>query len=325
MENLPVIDISSLINNKDIKQVAQQINEACRHYGFFYIKGHGISEILQQQLIEISQAFFELPEEQKMQISMDKGGRAWRGFFPVKGELTSGKPDLKEGVYFGEELPSTHPKVIAKTPMHGQNLFPSEFPELKPVVLEYIEKLTELAHHLMRGISFSLGLKENYFEENFTYNPLTLFRIFHYPPTNSKAKLEAPWGVGEHTDYGMFTILKQDEVGGLQVKSNKQWIKAPYVKGTFVCNIGDMLDKLTEGYYVSTPHRVLNETGKERYSFPFFFDPNFDAPIKNIDLSHLSNKATTQVTRWDETNLHEFKGTYGDYILNKVSKVFPEL
>jgi isopenicillin N synthase-like dioxygenase len=325
MNKLPVIDIAPLLLGKDTNAVSKQINEACRQHGFFYITGHEISDELQNEIVKLSKLFFDLPDDKKMKISMDKGGRAWRGFFPIKGELTSGKPDLKEGIYFGEELTATNPKVLAKTPMHGQNIFPIEFPELKPVVLEYMEKLTELGHHLMRGISLSLGLDENYFNAHFTHNPLTLFRIFHYPPNNTQIKKDAPWGVGEHTDYGMFTILKQDEVGGLQVKSNGEWINAPYIKDTFVCNIGDMLDKLTEGYYVSTPHRVLNETGKERYSFPFFFDPNFDAPIKNIDLSHIANVTTQKVNRWDETNLHEFKGTYGDYILNKVSKVFPEL
>lgn len=325
MQKLPVIDVSPLINGGDIKEVAKQINEACTQFGFFYIKGHGISSALQKELEEISERFFALSESEKMEISMDKGGKAWRGFFPVKGELTSGKPDLKEGIYFGEELDDNHQKVQQKTAMHGQNIFPKQFPEMKPIVLEYIEKLTELGHYLMRGISASLGLNENYFNSHFTTNPLVLFRIFHYPPTNSDLKQVAPWGVGEHTDYGVFTILKQDEVGGLQVKSNDKWIEAPYIKDTFVCNIGDMLDKLTGGYYISTPHRVLNETGKERYSFPFFFDPNFDAKMNNIDLNHLSNTQQKQVNRWDNTNLQDFNGTYGEYILNKVSKVFPEL
>lgn len=325
MQKLPVIDVSPLINGGDIKEVAKQINEACTQFGFFYIKGHGISSVLQKELEEISERFFALSESEKMEISMDKGGKAWRGFFPVKGELTSGKPDLKEGIYFGEELDTNHQKVQQKTPMHGQNIFPAQFPEMKPIVLEYIEKLAELGHHLMRGISASLGLNENYFNSHFTTNPLVLFRIFHYPPTNNDLKQVAPWGVGEHTDYGVFTILKQDEVGGLQVKSNDKWIEAPYIKDTFVCNIGDMLDKLTGGYYISTPHRVLNETGKERYSFPFFFDPNFDAKMNNIDLSHLPNAQQKQVNRWDNTNLQDFNGTYGEYILNKVSKVFPEL
>jgi isopenicillin N synthase-like dioxygenase len=325
MEKLPVIDISPLIQGGNVNEVAKQINQACTQYGFFYIKGHGFSTELQQELEKLSEQFFALPESQKKEISMDKGGRAWRGFFPVKGELTSGKPDLKEGIYFGEELSQDHPKVKGNVAMHGQNIFPDEFPELKPVVLAYMQKLTELGHHLMRGISLSLGLAEDYFNTHFTHNPLILFRIFHYPPTTIETKQVAPWGVGEHTDYGVFTILKQDEVGGLQVKSNDQWINAPYIKDTFVCNIGDMLDKLTGGYYISTPHRVLNETGKERYSFPFFFDPNFDAQMKNIGLSHLPNATTKQVKRWDNTNLHEFKGTYGEYILNKVSKVFPEL
>ena len=209
--------------------------------------------------------------------------------------------------------------------MHGKNLFPERIAEMKTIVLDYMRELTTLGHRLMKLISLSLNLPENYIFDHFTNEPFTLFRIFHYPSTSKKIKREAPWGVGEHTDYGLLTILKQDEIGGLQIKSNNQWIDAPYIPNTFVCNIGDMLEKLTGGYYISTPHRVLNESGKDRYSYPFFFDPNFDSELKPINTSSLSNKKAIQPKRWDGLNLSDVSGTYGEYILNKVGKVFPEL
>ncbi|MEZ5024186.1 MAG: 2-oxoglutarate and iron-dependent oxygenase domain-containing protein [Chitinophagales bacterium] len=126
MLEIPVIDIGDLINNeKDLQSIASQIGQACRSYGFFYITNHGIDIKLQEQLENLSHQFFALPLSEKMKIHMSLGGSAWRGFFPVGEELTSGKPDQKEGLYFGEELMETHPLVKSKTPLHGQNLFPN--------------------------------------------------------------------------------------------------------------------------------------------------------------------------------------------------------
>jgi isopenicillin N synthase-like dioxygenase len=131
------------------------------------------------------------------------------------------------------------------------------------------------------------------------------------------------WGVGEHTDYGLLTLLAQDELGGLKVKTARGWIDAPPIEGTLVCNIGDMLDRLTGGQYRSTPHRAKNVSGRGRLSFPFFFDPDFDAEI--VPLPGFALTADDRDTRWDKASVHDFSGTYGDYLLSKVSKVFPEL
>jgi isopenicillin N synthase-like dioxygenase len=188
-----------------------------------------------------------------------------------------------------------------------------------------MEQLTKLGHVLMQGISLSLGFDENYINQHFTSNPLILFRIFHYPPNSNLNSDETLWGVGEHTDYGLLTILKQDDVGGLQIKVNSQWIDAPYIPNTFVCNIGDMLEILTKGLFKSTPHRVLNTSGKSRLSFPFFFDPSFSAKIVPLPIKDLENTDLQNTKRWDLANLHEFKGTYEDYITKKVAKVFPDL
>lgn len=320
MTNIPLIDLS-----KSEEHISKKIHDACIEHGFFYIKNHGIDIQLQNSLEKLAALFFDLPLEKKMEISMKKGGKAWRGYFPLLDELTSNKPDLKEGIYFGEELADNHPKVIEGVPMHGKNLFPNQPPELRNIVLNYMDEMTNLGHRMMQSISLSLGLDKNYFKQNYTDNPFVLFRIFHYPPSATDVEQKTSWGVGEHTDYGLLTILKQDEVGGLQVKSKNSWIDAPYIENTFICNIGDMLDKLTGGYYVSTPHRVKNVTNNNRYSYPFFFDPNFDAKLNPINLGHLNHSFTTTQKRWDNSNIHDFEGTYGDYILNKVAKVFPEL
>lgn len=147
-----------------------------------------------------------------------------------------------------------------------------------------------------------------------------LFRIFHYPP---QPPGDDGWGVGEHTDYGLLTLLAQDENAGLQVHTPNHWVPAPPIAGTLVCNIGDMLDRLTGGYDRSTPHRVRNQTGRERLSYPFFFDPDFTAEISPLPGRAADGEGGRP--RWDGADAHAFAGTYGDYLLSKVGKVFPDL
>src|SRR5438093_1107859 len=175
------------------------------------------------------------------------------------------------------------------------------------------------------GVSTDLQerLEPSYFADRYTRDPLVLFRIFNYPSTRDEPPDEETWGVGEHTDYGLLTILRQDDAGGLQVKSPGGWLDAPPIPNAFVCNIGDMLDRMTGGFYRSTPHRVRNPSRRARLSFPFFFDPNVDAEVKPIDPG--SVVIDDKDERWDRSSVHEFRGTYGDYLLAKVLKVFPEL
>jgi len=320
--NVPIVDVSELVaGTPGQSAVAERLGQACRESGFFYVVGHGVDEGLQARLRALSREFFTQDVDAKLRIRMALGGRAWRGYFRVGDELTSGKPDQKEGLYFGTELSADHPLVQAGTPMHGPNLFPAEPAGLREAVLEYMAALTRLGHRLMAGLALSLGLEESYFADRTTGEPLTLFRIFNYPPPSDPGL----WGVGEHTDYGLLTILLQDDAGGLEVRSRSGWVAAPPVPGSFVCNIGDMLDRMTKGVFRSTPHRVRNPAPRARLSFPFFFDPGFFTRVQPIDLPGVEASPDDQDERWDHANVHAFQGTYGEYLLNKVGKVFPEL
>lgn len=320
VQRLPVIDVSPLLSGGEParRSAAEDIGAACRDLGFFYAAGHAIAPEALEKLADASHRFFALPHDEKMKIAMALGGRAWRGFFPVGGELTSGKPDIKEGLYFGEELEPDDPRVKAGLPLHGGNLFPDAVPELRGLVLDFMRDAERSAHAIMEGVALSLGLDAQYFRRVLTAQPTLLFRIFHYPASTSAEG----WGVGEHTDYGLLTLLAQDDIGGLQVKTPNGWIEAPPIPGTLVCNIGDMLDRLTGGVYRSTPHRVLNASGRSRLSFPFFFDPGFAAHIAPLP-GHAAVDDSGQ--RWDRANVHAFDGTYGDYLIGKIGKVFPDL
>ncbi|MFM9924699.1 2-oxoglutarate and iron-dependent oxygenase domain-containing protein [Variovorax sp. H27-G14] len=327
--HLPLIDVATLVAGTPGRDaVAAQIGAACRAHGFFYVTGHGVDAALVQRLEALSHRFFALPEDTKMQWRMALGGRAWRGYFPLGGELTSGRPDWKEGLYLGTELPATHPRVLANTPVHGANLFPDlpDLPGFRETILDYMAAVTQLGHRLMEGIALSLGLPAAYFAERYTADPLILFRLFNYPTQAVPEGLDVQWGVGEHTDYGLLTVLHQDQIGGLAVHTPGGWIDAPPVAGSFVCNIGDMLDRMTGGLYKSTPHRVKrNTSGHDRLSFPLFFDPNFEARVQRIEGLAGAQALDDSTERWDRANVHAFNGRYGDYLLAKVSKVFPQL
>jgi isopenicillin N synthase-like dioxygenase len=322
LAELPVVDVSGLVaGDPGARAVGAEIDAACRDVGFFYVVGHGVDPDLRRRLDELARAFFARPEAEKRQISMDRAGRAWRGWFPLGGELTSGVPDLKEGVYFGGELAPDDPRVVGGRPLHGPNLFPSHPPELREVVLAYLDEMTRLGQAILAGMAVGLGLDEDFFVTHLTGDPLVLFRIFRYPPSEPD---DEGWGVAEHTDYGLLTILGQDPNGGLQVRGPGGWIDAPPLPDSFVCNLGDMLERLTGGRYRSTPHRVRNTSGAERLSFPFFLDPSWEAEVERLPIVErpLDEGAAE---RWDRTSVHGFSGTYGDYLLSKVAKVFPDL
>nr|WP_275410902.1 2-oxoglutarate and iron-dependent oxygenase domain-containing protein [Actinoplanes rishiriensis] len=317
-----MVDVSALLGRAGppVPEVARDIERACRDSGFFYVVGHGVPAALLDRLDTLSRRFFALPVAGKMDIAMRHGGAAWRGYFPLGAELTSGRPDRKEGLYFGAELGEDDPRVRAGLPLHGRNLFPAQVPELRTVVLDYLDALTATAQAVLRGVAVSLDLDADYFAHGYTADPTVLFRIFHYPPSPPD---DDDWGVGEHTDYGLLTLLAQDDNGGLQVRTAGGWIDAPPIPDAFVCNIGDMLDRLTGGWYRSTPHRVRNLSGRDRLSFPFFFDPDFTAEVP--PLPRRASGDADRGSRWDGQDLQAFSGTYGAYLINKVSHVFPQL
>ena len=324
--SVPVIDVAPLVgggSERDVRAIAEAVDAACRDSGFFVVSGHGIDPTLRRGLDVAAREFFALPDETKAEIAMPRAGLAWRGWFPVGGELTSGRPDRKEGIYFGEEHAADHPGVRAGRPLHGPNLFPGHPAELRSLVLDYIAALTALGQCVLGAVALGLGLSRDWFHTKLTEDPVVLFRIFHYPPSTPSPD---DWGVGEHTDYGLLTLLGQDGNAGLQVRSAAGWVDVPPDTDTFVCNIGDMLERLTGGRYRSTPHRVRNDSGAERLSYPFFLDPSWDAVVDRLPIVQRppdDDEAAAQ--RWDHASVHGFSGTYGDYLTQKVSKVFPEL
>ena len=327
MASVPVLDVAPLVDASSSLEararVGRAMDAACRTSGFLLVTGHGIDRALRDDLESLHREFFALPEEHKAAITMDRAGSAWRGWFPVGAELTSGVPDVKEGVYYGVELPADDPRVVDGTPLHGANQFPATPSALRPTVLRWIDEVAALGQALLRGLALGLGVEEDWFAAHLTADPTVLLRAFHYPPGDADS-----WGVGEHTDYGLITLLAQDHHGGLQVCSDGEWIDVPADPYVFVVNLGDMLDRMTRGRYRSDPHRVRNLSGQDRVSFPLFLDPSWGALVTPLPESVFAGDETAPddaATRWDGASVHEWDGVYGEYLTAKVAKVFPDL
>jgi isopenicillin N synthase-like dioxygenase len=324
---VPTIDVSPLLDpaadGPSRSRVGRELVDACTRHGFFQIVGHGVDPALRNRLLDAAATFFAQPGTAKEVVAMRHGGAAWRGWFPLGGELTSGVPDGKEGYYFGTELPADHPAVRAGRPLHGPNLFPEHPAELGPLVLEWMDRVSRLGRVVLSGIARGLGLDPDWFDR-WTAEPTVLFRIFHYPPP--PPDLGARWAVAEHTDYGLLTLLAQDDTGGLEVRTERGWVEVPPTPDAFVCNLGDMLERATGGRFRSTAHRVrLPE--RDRYSMPLFLDPGWDvevAPLPGFEPTD-ADRAAVDARRWDGISVFDGRRTYGEYLLDKVSRVFPEL
>lgn len=281
---IPVIDLSGLLHGSiDVRgAVAREIGTACRDIGFFGVTGHDIPPQIVQRAFAQATAFFALPVEEKSQIAIEQSS-CHRGWFSVGGEnLDPAKQqyagDFKEGIKIGQDLPANHSLVTAGIPLHGPNQWPANPAEFVPTFREYYALMANLARALMRAFALALDMPEEYFDE-FLTRPMATAGPLHYPPPTGPIT-DAQLGAGAHTDFGALTILAQDANGGLQVRNvDGQWIDVPPMADAFVVNVGDMMARWTNGLFASTVHRVINTSGRDRYSIPFFFDPNHDAPV----------------------------------------------
>lgn len=313
---IPIIDIRNLHSEKpsDIKKITNDFIDAYSTLGFSYIINHGINKTIIRDVFDASMEFHALPIKEKNKIELNA---LHRGFIAidtstdVNSDLTEVKaPNQSESFMMMREADERDPDVINNSYLTGPNLWPEKPPQFKQRVLRYSDEMTKLCSRLTFVIAKSIGItEEEYF--NLFERPTIWLRLLYYPPQEKNIKKDT-YGSAPHRDFGAITILAQDQIGGLQVQTPAgKWLDVPQLPDTFVVNVGNMLHRLSNGLLISTPHRVINKTNKERYSCPFFYDPNVNANIKP-----LGNQASKRKSA-------KFKPIiYGDYLKHELTTTY---
>ena len=279
-QSVPVIDVGPLFDGTDdaARAVAAEIRRASIEVGFFYVRGHNVSHDLMRAVLMAAKYFFALPEAHKREIQVNQ---AHRGYVPFA-QTTLGrafKPDFKESLNFAFPFQPGDPYLADGKPLIGLNQWPAGEPVLRGIAEDYYAAVFELGQRLLEGFALALDIDRRFFRELYKH-PLVRGRLVHYPPQPAGEGADQ-FGAAPHTDWGCITVLWQDDVGGLQVRNRAgQWIDAPPIEDTFVINIGDMLARWSNDLFVSTPHRVINASGRERFSIPVFYDPDFETVVE---------------------------------------------
>jgi isopenicillin N synthase-like dioxygenase len=275
-DEMPVLDLAPLQAGGDLTALAAALRRACESTGFFYIRNHGVSQAVIDDVFAATKRFFDLPLAERLEVKIDDRFR--RGYMPQGINQHPGyPPDLKESYELAVDLPMDDPDVAAGLPLHGPNRWPAAHPWLRRAAEAYREQTLALGKRLLRVFALSLAMPEDYFLQ-YCQKPVIQTRLFHYPPAPPQD--ENALGVAPHTDYGMITLLTQDPIGGLELlKRDGEWVSAPFIPGTFVVNLGDLCKVWTNDVYVSNFHRVVNRTGRERYSIPTFFNLDYRTPV----------------------------------------------
>jgi isopenicillin N synthase-like dioxygenase len=298
---IPIIDIQQLGNGDHSREIILAIDQACKNVGFFYVVGHGFDPALITSLKSAADEYFNLSEPVKLDIGLDP---SMRGYLPLyyRSQITDSFSGTshQEGFWIGADFDAD-----CQHPLEQANRWPQQSPDLRASMLAYLDAVEDLAAVLGQCFADALEQPADFYATHFT-RPTSRLKLNHYPPQDNPESIDNI-GVIPHTDSGAFTILWQDANGGLEVRSkNGEWVGAPPVEDSFVVNIGDLLQYWSNGRYSSTPHRVINRNGVDRYSIPYFVNPSATVDIVALD---------------GKDSFPPFN--YGEYQLNKWHKFFP--
>jgi len=313
MRQIPIVDLRNNLNpqTQTARQSAKELFAALSQIGFAYIAGHNVSPAVRTAAFAASRAFHASSLEQKQLLAINAFHRGYMGMASSTIVTSSvakvTRPNLSESLLIMHELPPDDPGLLAGLPLQGPNQWPDWLPQFKPAMQAYVHEVDALGRYIVRLIALSLELPASALDHYFTA-PTTFLRALHYPPQT--VNLEEQFGSAPHTDYGVITLLAQDNSGGLQVRPRgSDWIDAPPIDNTYVLNVGDMLARWTNDRFVSTPHRVINRSGGDRYSLPYFLDPSMDCVIECLptctDANHPAKYAPVR---------------YGDYLMERLDR-----
>ncbi|HEX9919021.1 MAG TPA: 2-oxoglutarate and iron-dependent oxygenase domain-containing protein [Pyrinomonadaceae bacterium] len=295
-KEIPVIDIGPLVERdasvKDRQRTADEIGTASRRMGLFYIKNHGIPESHREEMFAEMKRFFALPEAEKMRLHIGNSSQ-FRGYVPLCGEVTQEKKDWHECLdiqpkkHAGGDAADTgavETGHAGRHPLDDPEQWPHGLPSFREVMMRTWDEKKYLSEKITEALALSLGLDAQFFK-TYAGDELCDLRLLHYPPyegTHDPGEVDA--GMGAHYDHGFATVLSQDEAGGLDVlNEDGRWILAPHIPGTYLVNLGVMMQRWTNDRYRATLHRVqLPDARRQRYSIAFFNEPRYDALVEPL-------------------------------------------
>jgi isopenicillin N synthase-like dioxygenase len=296
-----IASVSLAAADRDPEAFSQELGESFERYGFAIVRDHGVPQELIERAEEKAKAFFALPEEVKRSYAIPGGGGA-RGYTPFGIETAKGHKahDLKEFWHVGRELGAGHPF----REMMADNVWPEEVPGFKETFLELYDTFDRTGLKVLAAIARYLGVDQDYFADT-VRDGNSVMRLLHYPPQSE------PTGehirAGAHEDINTITLLLGAEEAGLELLTRDgRWIPVSPEPGELVINIGDMLQRLTNGKLRSTSHRVVNPSpdraSRARYSMPFFLHFRPDFTIEALP----GTVAEGEEPKWPPISAHDY-------------------
>lgn len=310
VEDIPVIDMAPSLDGsrEGLAQVARAVKAAAEGPGFFYVKNHGVPWDLVTTARAAARRFFAQSLEKKQEVKVNAHHRGFLAIGQAK-MADYVQADQKESFVWGLEVSAEEAAAYPDNPFLTPNNWPSDMPELRAAAYDYFEAVLDCGRRLMKIFALGLDLPEDTFIQNWQ-RPIARGSVIYYPP-QSDSREKDQFGVAPHTDYGCLTVLCQDDVGGLEVQTRDgEWVKAHPIEGTFVVNVGDLLARWSNNRFSSTPHRVVNRSGRERYSLVVAVDPDYETLVDPT------------VTLAPNTTPNDPAVLCGDYILQRFDKAF---
>ncbi len=300
---IPIIDIGGAsYDSGNLSDTGREIVTAAREVGFFYVENHGIARELREACLAGGADFFDAPLDLKLKYAVN---RKHRGYVAQGAARMYGKehPDLKESFKWALEFDETE-----DAPLYGANQWPVEYPAFAKAAYAYFLEAMRCGDFLLQAVAVGLGLRKSFFVESYG-KPISRGGIIHYPPQDPMAPGDV-YGVAPHTDYGCLTLLWQDDSGGLHIRTKAgDWIDAEPIEDTYVINIGDLLARWTNDLLASNAHRVVNLSGRDRYSIVVFHDPSFSTVVDPGDVCPGQPSTYPPVTA-------------GEYVLERFNEAF---
>jgi isopenicillin N synthase-like dioxygenase len=285
LEKIPGIDYGPYFSGEPgaLQRVAEEVRYACENIGFFYALNHDVDEALIDRAFAASRRFHALPLETKLALKLNENNI---GYLPMNASVQAAstvhkatKPNQNESFFISHDRGPDHPDVLAGIPLRGRNIWPDGVPGMREDMMAYVHALGAMCDRMLPPFAVALGMKADYFAPAFANEAHVTCRFLHYPPQDPTE--ENLFGQAPHTDNSFMTALARTEVPGLAVRlPSGEWFPPPIIPGTMLINLGNMMRRMSNDKFLSTPHGVLNESGTDRYSIAYFHSPNPDAIIE---------------------------------------------